>query len=144
MTDSKAALLSLKRGAKGVARPDLVCKITKKLTILSDSKNNPVTLVWIPSHIGVTGNDKADAAANKGRDNDEVQITVGLSPKEIKTLIKKYCTSIWQNRWDNDKKSTVTEFRKIAPKIKTFIPHENSDTKIRQDKNTCQNVVVNF
>lgn len=132
MTDSKAALLSLKRGANGVARPDLVTKITQKLTQINDTKNIQVTLVWIPSHIGVTGNDKADAAANKGRDNDLNQILIGLSPKELKSLTKNYCIGLWQTRWDNDQLETVREFRKIAPKINTYIPHENSDAKINR------------
>ena len=129
ISDSKAALMSLRRGAKEVARPDLVCKITERLSTLRDTKNISVTLVWIPSHIGVTGNDKADAAANKGRDTDTIQLSIGLSPKELKALIKQYCNSIWQRRWENDKTQTVTEFRKIAPKINTRIPHENSDNK---------------
>jgi len=41
---------------------DLVQKFLKDYTILGKNGKN-IVLCWIPSHVGITGNEKADAAA---------------------------------------------------------------------------------
>jgi len=52
---------------------------------------------WIPSHIGVTGNERADTLANEGskQDQKEVQITF----KAAKACIKKTMEDQWERRF---------------------------------------------
>jgi len=42
---------------------DLVQKFLKDYTILAKKQAKNVILCWIPSHVGILGNEKADAAA---------------------------------------------------------------------------------
>jgi len=45
---------------------DLVQKFLKDYTILAKNGKN-IILCWIPSHVGILGNEKADAAATRRR-----------------------------------------------------------------------------
>ena len=44
-------------------------------------------LVWIPSHVDILGNEKADQSANEGRIRESVDINARLGYSEIKTII---------------------------------------------------------
>ena len=59
-TDSKSVLLALQN--RDTSSP-LITKLLNKLNTLS--KNNNIIFTWIPSHIGIQGNEKADKAAKK-------------------------------------------------------------------------------
>ena len=68
-TDSKSVLLVLQN--KDTSSP-LITKLLNKLNTLS--KNNNIIFTWIPSHIGIQENEKADKAAKKSSSNWYVQI----------------------------------------------------------------------
>ena len=62
------------------------------------SSHKKIILCWIPSHIGVTGNERADSAAKS---------TLDLSPKvisipytDLKPIISKFLHKKWQQQWD--------------------------------------------
>jgi len=58
-----------------------------------------VELCWIPSHIGITGNEKADAAAKAALCQ---QITFSKLPAtDLYPSIGQYCSSEWQVSWDS-------------------------------------------
>ena len=67
-TDSKSVLLALQN--RDTSSP-LITKLLNKLNTLS--KNN-IIFTWMPSHIGIQGNEKADKAAKKSSSNWYVQI----------------------------------------------------------------------
>jgi RNase H len=70
------------------------------------------TLLWIPSHVGIAGNDKADSLAKN---------SLTLHPKKwlTKTDALKYCNrKIWQkfqSLWDEEKPENL--LKKIKPQI---------------------------
>ena len=58
-----------------------------------------VELCWIPSHIGITGNEKADAAAKAALYR---HITFSKLPAtDVYPSISQYCSSEWQVSWDS-------------------------------------------
>ena len=61
------------------------------------SKNNNIILIWIPSHIGIQGNERADRAAKKALQtcisNTKIPYT------DLKPLINKFILEKWQKSW---------------------------------------------
>lgn len=49
-----------------------------------------ITLPWIPNHMGLPGNEKADAAARRALTQDQFRIQVPLSLQQLKRLAKDY------------------------------------------------------
>ena len=57
---------------------------------------------WIPGHCGIKGNDIVDYSAKAALFNPEIDLPLRLNKTEIKSLLKKHFTDIWQLRWDED------------------------------------------
>ena len=85
-TDSKSALLTLQR-TKQKENTHLIYDI-KTFLLQHKTAGRKVTLNWIPSHIGIPGNDKADELAGTTKHIDRVQITMPLSILTIKNTLK--------------------------------------------------------
>ena len=85
-TDSKSALLTLQK-TKQKENTHLIYDI-KTLLLQHKTAGRKVTLNWIPSHIGIPGNDKADELAGTTKHIDRVQITMPLSILTIKNTLK--------------------------------------------------------
>ena len=88
--------------------------------------------MWIPSHVNLKGNERADQAANKGREQQSIGRKIGLSPSEIKSISKNYALQSWQKLWDDSNEKTTKEFRKIVPKINTKIAHDLANKSINR------------
>jgi len=78
-SDSLSAIDALELG-KSVCRPNLVNKILQ----LSAEIFNDTTFVWIPSHIGIQGNETADRLANTAITNKIIDLDVQSYKKRIK------------------------------------------------------------
>ena len=52
------------------SRPTLLNDL---LSHLNKLESNPIQIIWIPSHIDVTGNDRADALAKEALSSDLTQ-----------------------------------------------------------------------
>ncbi|KAK8376755.1 hypothetical protein O3P69_009996 [Scylla paramamosain] len=72
-TDSKAALQTLKKN-KVEHNVHLVTLIHKTGEALQEA-GTQICLIWIPSHIGIHGNDKADTAAKEAATKENIDIT---------------------------------------------------------------------
>ena len=69
-----------------IIRNDLFYQIYKEVNIIK-ANNNQVTITWVPSHIGLLGNEKADKAAKLGLGHED-KIELSYREKEIKSLVK--------------------------------------------------------
>ncbi|XP_068241088.1 uncharacterized protein [Palaemon carinicauda] len=88
-TDSKGAIQSiLKRNFK--ENIHLISTI-KTMAAAHAQRNRKVTLNWIPSHVGIHGNDEADRLANSALSYPTISRACRPSLSHIKKLMSNYC-----------------------------------------------------
>ena len=77
---------------------DLVQKILKDYTTLTNSGKS-IVLCWIPSHVNIPGNERADAAAKSAL---SLPITgMKLPGRDLIPCVSNYCLREWQEIWSN-------------------------------------------
>ena len=103
-TDSKSVLLGLQNRDTSSL---LITKLLSKLNTLS--KNNNIIFTWIPSHIGIQGNEKADKAAKKALQIDMCKSKIPYT--DLKPTIKKFISDKWQKSWDNQTQNKLHEIQ---------------------------------
>ena len=122
-TDSLSVATSIKEN-KSSSRPNLFLEFIDNINKL---KNSSIVIAWIPSHIGLSGNEMADTLAKKGQEIPEINSTNYLELMEIYSLIKKYVINIWQNEYDNEGKGRF--YKSIQPLVSTDIKFMDSIRK---------------
>ena len=76
---------------------DIVQNITKVYTQLANS-GKTIILCWIPSHVNIHGNERADTAAKSAL---SLPITnMKLPARELLPCIFNFCLAEWQDVWD--------------------------------------------
>ena len=99
LTDSRAGIAALKKYSPK-NHSNLINQIKVKLELLN-SENFEITIQWIPSHVGIPGNEKVDQLAkeahNKGITNFPLEIS------EINRIVRKRLTIKWQEQYDTQK-----------------------------------------
>lgn len=68
-------------------------------------RGHDIKFCWIPSHIGILGNEKADQLATSTK-NLAVTST-GLPYQDMKPLIKKALLQMWQSEWDQESENKL-------------------------------------
>ena len=105
-SDSLSVLLSLEN--KKLDNP-LVVNLLHKLHLLSIA-HKTIFFCWIPSHIGIRGNEAADVAANESLD---FNITASQVPyTDLKPHINSFIANKWQERWSFVQ---IINFLKLSP-----------------------------
>jgi len=82
---------------------------------LLHSVNSQITVVWVPSHIGITGNERADQLANMGSKLQHVDIDVGVELHEMYGRVDTYIKKLWQEQWNNQ--TTGRHFYNVQPDV---------------------------
>ena len=94
-SDSLSSINALESG-KSKCRPNLLNEILELLTQIP----NKIVLVWVPSHIGIQGNEAADQLANSGISKPVIDVAVPLELGEAIQLADSYIANKWQEQWD--------------------------------------------
>ena len=120
-SDSLSAVQAIKN-ERTDCRPNMLNEIYEHV----NSIENDITITWIPSHVGIKGNEMADRIAQHAITNENVQVEVGLELKEINYCILQYINEKWQHIWTTS--ATGQFYRKIEPLIFRNIKytHQNS------------------
>ena len=96
-TDSMSALSSLKQI---YPYRQLVQEIKDWLILIHSRKKVTVNFCWVPSHVGIGGNERADAAAKSAAMRAH-PTNVKIPHLDFKSKINLYIMGKWQDYWSN-------------------------------------------
>lgn len=136
-TDSLSSVQALQSGYSNT-RPDKI-NIILSLLDKAKSKGQHIDIEWIPSHVGIPGNEAADATAKLG-------MLVGLPDKtlpskaEIYPIINKIIMKEWQHQWDSSLKGISHKclqptVRKTTTMFSPNRKHDRIYTRLRLSHN---------
>ena len=80
-------------------------------TILSKGKN--ISFLWIPSHVGIEGNEMADELAKTSLSNKNIN-SLKIPYSDHKQIIARHFKEKWQACWE---KETTNKLHYIKPKL---------------------------
>ena len=111
-SDSKSSLEAMNNLQIEV---DLVQKFIKDYTLFYNRGKN-ILLCWIPSHTGISGNEKTDTAAKAAL---SLSVTpMKLSASELFPRVNKVISEDWQQIWDN---CAGNKMRCIRPTVGSYL-----------------------
>lgn len=113
LSDSLGSLQSI-QNLNSKSRPDLLDNIIS-LLVTNKNQDNNITFVWIPSHIGIYGNERADLAAKEGTKLPHPNINNYTTAAELKGNI--YRTSLKKHNVIWKEKSVNTWLYNVKPVI---------------------------
>ena len=88
-----------------------------------------VTCVWIPSHIGISGNEYVDRLAKDALSFVRHSFHIPRTYKDLGPFVSKIFLSLWQERWDFG--VTGRFFHSIVPEVSLKVSFSDSN-KIKQ------------
>ena len=106
LTDSLSSLLALR--SFNPSDP-LVQDILSRLTSL-DRAGKSVQFCWIPSHVGITGNELADAAARRAA-SAHCTRRMSLPARDFYPAVRASVYSLWQQTWDAQRSNKLREIK---------------------------------
>ena len=109
-TDSRSAVQAI----KGHSTSKLVLDIEEVLLILY-RRGIQVVFCWVPSHVGIEGNELADKAAKDAIDQARVQLQE-IPVADVKSFIKKKVYEKWTAHWEE--KTLGAKIREFCPTFK--------------------------
>lgn len=111
--DSASVLTSLRSFHSG-SRQGLLYEILMCMTRCMN-QGSIVRFLWVPAHVGVGGNEEADALAKRALKKERVEMH-RISKAEAKGIIWEKANQLWQARWDKEDKGR--HFYQIQRSIK--------------------------
>ena len=115
-SDSQAALKGLKAG-QNRANHTLYQKIYKIAETI-DKKGIKIHISWVPGHLGIYGNEKADESAKYGANWVEPSFELGLSVSFLSRKLKERILSSWSHLWATTTHSQHYQQFNTQPKLK--------------------------
>ena len=109
--DSRAALESLNSRRPEYAEIVSLCKaLLKKIN---------ATFYWIPSHVGIPQNERADVLAKSGAEKDEIDVICHLSIRQIRSVVRKeqYCISRSRMMREHANSSTFKHYDTVSDHV---------------------------
>ena len=105
-TDSASSAMALR---DQTTTSSLIMKILEILTDLY-SEGVEVKLLWVPSHVGVEGNEKADQAARAASRSPNVR-RVKVESGDLRPLLDRLVRDEWQDRWRSEPDCAMKRLR---------------------------------
>ena len=128
LSDSLSVLTSIKKN-KSDSRPNLFNELMMQLNRLEP---NQIKMAWIPSHVDISGNERADKLAKEALNLDNINSTKYLESQEMNTFIKDYIINKWQIEYNVEKQGNF--YKTICPLVSTNIkfsdPYRHKEVQI--------------
>ena len=112
-TDSKSALLALRSG--DCCHP-IISKILFDITELILSSKS-ICICWVPGHVDITGNEKADRAARQAAGSNMRPFNRGVPSRDFYPIIKGSLMALWQRHWEE---LDGNKLRDIKPTVRPW------------------------
>ena len=109
ISDSLSAILAI----KPIFSQNPIIQRIKKVLHNIKSLKNKVVIVWVPSHIGIPGNELADKTARSAITDPDSKAIKKSVTYDFGTFIKRKVLSTWQNEWSN----SSSQLLEIKPSI---------------------------
>ena len=122
-TDSLSALEAMEGGDQD----ESLIQVSQKAERLRTTHSMDLKLQWIPGHIGIHGNEKADKLAKQGSQLPQPSTPITL--KTAKQNIKKTYRTEWMNNW-----SSGSTARTVYTHMKTVKTNDNMKKLSRKDQ----------
>ena len=121
LTDSLSCLQALKQTDNSDTR---ILRLRLKIDSLIAKKK--ITLAWLPAHIGIDGNELADAAAKEALGLAEIQ-NKKLHFSDFRKKIREHVHSLWEKRWAAQVGNKLHELKpKLQPRKPNLLPRKDS------------------
>ena len=92
----------------------------------------PVTISWIPSHVGVQGNEVVDKLAKKALSHDSIDYPILKDISELNKTLENNLIKQWQALWEANTKGRF--YYKIQPSVSNVVkfsdPNKTKQTAI--------------
>jgi len=122
-TDSLSSIQSLKTN-KSDSKPNLLLHV-KELIAEAANKSIRVQFVWIPSHVNLAGNERADKTAKAATEHTAIDLVIPFELKDAYADIKHYIDNAWQLHYNNG--NTGDSYRILEPKVNRKIKYTCDD-----------------
>ena len=114
-TDSLSAAEALE--SNNASRPDIAQSIHMLSQKIESSFNTTVTVLWIPSHVDIYGNEKADNLAKQALNHQNIDLVTGLGKTELVSLIEKRQKIKFNQQWQDSSFNSVKHTREIVSSL---------------------------
>ena len=92
-----------------------------EVNAMLDDTNVEVKLIWLPSHVGIAGNETVDQLAQFA---STACVATSLELKDMFIKVQEYIMSKWQHLWQSS--NTGKFYRKVESNVSYTIKYENS------------------
>ena len=127
-TDSLSSLMNLEKSNNAYNDPD-VYRILSTISEIQE-KGKEVTLVWVPVHVGIPGNEQSDALAKAATTKDTTECWNLATIKVIKRIIDQNVLQQWQTRWEDKEKHNKLMEKRVSVKSKFQCASRKKETLI--------------
>nr|XP_023028247.1 uncharacterized protein LOC111516312 [Leptinotarsa decemlineata] len=92
ITDSLSSIQSIQK----IYTHHPIVKLIKCELFRIQQRQKQVAIVWVPSHIGISGNEKADQSAKEAAQQADAMTETRTTPSDLKVFIKNKVLDTWQ------------------------------------------------
>jgi ribonuclease HI len=112
LSDSMSAVTS-------IANVHSKCNLAQSIQIIILSTDKSIKLMWVPSHIGIPGNELADELAMKAASSPDTKIYPHVTYDDAIRALKTKFFTLWQKQWEKQSNQN-NKLRQIKPLIKKW------------------------
>jgi ribonuclease HI len=106
-TDSLSSCIAIEKKSQSSHIPETIFDVIELLTRTGG------TIMWVPAHVGIEGNERADQLAKEAILEDEEHLNNKIFQSDVKAMLKKELSDDWQKFYNESEKGQ--KFKNIMP-----------------------------